>query len=553
MTQPPKRNVAVFDSKPKIEKVEFSNRASSHIGCFQPDVLSFTPGNNIGIVGKILPCFDFGIELHDTEFKKGYISYRELENEISRFFLEAPCHSFFGNNKLKFFSPKIYHAHVLADHYGFERPPNRDPIDDVHDFVKSSARDRYGYLLPGTSNWGKPTLKSAESRLFLNVYGRKSNDRVFSNMIIDLSALAKTDLVEKLDALKPEGVESWDPNYPYYLFGDVTDPTRGAIFHTGKIKRPGPARTYEFNGIIFNDDNEQDNTRGMKEYNTLQFLEGRVNMWSTDPTYNPMIVMSYQDIVHIMVEDGFIPVELIKEACSDYADVGATTRGPIPPAAKPQPPPHQASPAVAHTPRPAASAPPPPPPPPPPAPPPPPPVEAVKELEYYCSVPGVFSVEMLPESKIQDLLDAGHLVQVNKDGRWVTTDNLDVLGFRLPRKHTPPPPPPPPDKPAPPPPPPPPREEAPPRMDGYVPPKISSTAPTPTPVEATTTSPAAGSPDPRLTPRELELLKKGWNMYKTSKNPVIEATPDFTPMDVVESLDLMGKYDEHGVPLNQPF
>lgn len=544
MTQPPQRNVAVFDSKPAVEKVSFDKPSKNYVGCFPPNISCFTPGNSIGFVGKILPSFDFGIELHDTSFKQGYLRYREVENEITRFFLEAPCHSFFGYNKYKFFSPLIYHAHVLAFHYGFEKPPKRDPIDDIYDYVTDSARDRYGYLLPSQSNWGKPTLKKSERRLFLNTYGRKSNDTQFSNTIIDLSALAKTDLIDKMDLLKPEGIEPWDKNFPYYLFGDVTDPERGAIFRTGKVKRPGPQKTYEFNGLIFNEDDGQDHTRGMKGFDSRPYLEGRVNMWSTNPEYNPMIVMTYQEIVDLMVDDKFIPLELIKTVCSDFADVGASTRGPIPPSqpTSPQRPvPPQQKPAAAPPPR---SAPPPPPPPPPP----PSDEPHAAELEYYCSVPGVFSVEMLSESKIQDLLDAGHLVQVNKDGRWVSTDKLDVLGFRVPRKHTPPPPPPPPA-------PPPPQE--PPRMDGYVPPKVG---PKPAPVQppepespAATESQPSGKVDPNLTPRQLELLKKGWKMYKETKNPVIEATPDFNTMDVVESLDLMAKYDEHGVPLNQPF
>lgn len=215
MTQPPQRNVAVFDSKPAVEKVSFDRPSKGYVGCFQANISCFTPGNSIGFVGKILPSFDFGIELHDTSFKQGYLRYREVENEITRFFLEAPCHSFFGYNKYKFFSPLIYHANVLAFHYGFEKPPKRDPIDDIYDYVTDSARDRYGYLLPSQSNWGKPTLKKSERRLFLNTYGRKSNDTQFSNTIIDLSALAKTDLIDKMDLLKPEGIEPWDKNFPY--------------------------------------------------------------------------------------------------------------------------------------------------------------------------------------------------------------------------------------------------------------------------------------------------------------------------------------------------
>lgn len=567
MSEQPARANYSFKAPPSIERPygastpQVEPTSQKIINFFNPSARSFTPGNSIGFIGKIMPAFDFSIQPFDTSFKDNYGSYRQGEEDhISRFFLEAPCHTFFGNGKYKFFSPLIYYTGALAEPDSFERPVKRDPIDDIYDYVKKHAYERYGDLLKYTD--GKSYhLKKSEKRLFVNAYGRKTNESAYFNTIIDISALAKMDLIDKLDILRPDGVDVFDPDFPYYLFGDVTNPERGALFHTQRVSKVLNGKTYSFNSLVFNKDDAPDSIEGMRSYDTRPFLNQRVNIWTTDTSDNPMIVLDYQEIVNLIISDGFIPIELVKEACSDFANTGNTTRAPLPerervPQSMPAPPVnHRSEPPREPAPPPPPARPAPPPPTPTPPPPPPPrPAPVVNELSYYCSVPGVADVVLYPESKIQSLLDSGLEVSVNKDGRWLATEDLDVIGFRLPKKGAPLPPPPPA------PPPPKPQEYGVP-TDGYVPPTINP-APAqsrePAPAKEPDTSQSAPTRkqevDPNLTENQLRILREGWAIYKAEGESALTASSSYPVNDLVEFLSLMETYDENGLfKADKPF
>lgn len=526
-------------------KVDFIGYFRNHID------VSLTPGEKKPFKGKILPSFDWSVSVVDTEFKKSYIPYRDDLGSYAGFFLIAWVHSFFGNSQNRFISPLTWSN--LAYIPGDDEPDKADPVNDMQDFVFKDETKRYAHLLARKRDGSAPPLTRASERVFFNAYGRRGTESDPKLTIIDMSASSRKNLLNnKLAALRPADVKVWDKNYPEYLFGDVTDPRGGAVVRSVAEITTSGTNTYKYTALAFNENNVLDNTEGMRSYACMELLEKRHNLWSADMEVNPLIILSYQQLVDFIIADGFMPIELVKEACSYHADIGANPRGPIPPrnvpkaapypddvgedprevhkrrleedmaiAAKEQEIKEQARKAKAREDAARAAA-------------------TADEKKYFATCKGLFDVVEKPESEIQKLLNEGYVVKLYVNDKWISNHQLDTLGFKLPK------PPEPKREEAPKRPPPPPPDDDDDLTDTYVAPMVApKPAPPPPPPPPEDDTPENKEVLTDLDADDLELLKVGYAMYRGGKGKV-EATPDFSAEKVNRFLMLFMEYNEDG-------
>jgi len=543
--QPVFRNQLPPDEETQPEsKVDFIGYFKNH------GEVSLTPSEKKPFKGKILPAFDWSVSVVDDSFNKSYHPYRDELGSYAGFFLIAWVHSYFGNSQNRFISPLTWKN--LAYIPGEEDQDKADPVNDMQDFAFNDSTKKYAHLLMRKAGGGAPPLSKATERVFFNAYGRRGNEEERKLTIIDMSASARKNLLNnKLAALRPSDVKVWDKNYPEYLFGDVTDPKGGAVVRSIQETMTTGTNTYKYTGMAFNDNNVLDNTDGMRSYACMELLEKRYNLWSSDLNVNPLIILSYQEIVDFIIEDGFMPVELVKEACSHHANIGANPRGPLPPRTPPKsvPPPARKE-----------------------APSGPDPMELIrqrqredaeiqkrqeeaerrkaereaeaaasKEKEYFASCKGMFDVTEKSQSEIQKLLDEGYAVRIYYGDKWLGSYMLEPLGFKLPRPPEPkreepkkrPPPPPPDDD-----------DDAEP-TDTYVAPMGAPkpAPPPPPPVEEEVTKDTEVLTD--LDEDDLRILKVGYALYRNGKGKV-EATPDFSVTEVNRFLLLFAEYNVDG-------
>jgi hypothetical protein len=107
-----------------------------------------------------------------------------------------------------------------------------------------------------------------------------------------------------------------DPNWPHYLYGDITDPQSGIMVETTSI----PSNPQPFNGFVFTTGSHK-SLKGVRQYPVPpEALAGRYHLYGDSSAFK---IMGAQEIVEFLVEDGAIPYNIIEEVCSNYAHIPA--------------------------------------------------------------------------------------------------------------------------------------------------------------------------------------------------------------------------------------
>lgn len=441
----------------QIQKQIKSQKESSYWGgYYQPGVFGGTPSKNKMFSGRILPAFNYQLSMADSEFAKSWAPYRNNDNVdtetnqpvLNAFFAVVAAYSWFGNKQVSFLSPSTrrYTQSIMRG------PEIIDPVQDIRNYAKKHDDPAIRALTERQENKkdAKVIIPYPQRRYVFNFYGTAGADRNIRNMLIDVSQKAFEDFAAKLSEWRPAHEQVLDQNWPNYLYGDVTDPQTGLMIDTVSI----PATPQPFNGFAFTSGSHK-SLKGIRQYPVPE--EALVNRYHLYGDTSVFKIMSAQEIVDFLVEDGAIPYHLIQEVCGNYTNVppqpsGAKVfpgshdeeeeHGFVPPV--PVPMPTQASPRpVAPPPPPPAQAAPPPPPPPPPA----------VESEYWVMLDGVVQGECTYKaSDVQDIVNKNpqnkFMVCDSKSGVW---QGLSEAGFTQPKASPPPPPPPPQAAPPPPP------------------------------------------------------------------------------------------------------
>lgn len=290
-------------------------------GYFKQGIYGATPSQKKSFYGRILPMFDyFNLSPVDMDFPMSWAPYRD-KNKINQetgqpslnsFFGIAYTYSWFGNKSVSFVSPssRRFTEGVSRGHDCI------DPVIDIRNYAKKHEDSKVRALTEREENKkdAKVILPYPSLRYFFNFYGSSSADRTMRNYVIDVSKKAFEDLATKLGEWRPAHEQIIDPNWENYLFGDITDPQTGLAVETTSI----PSNPQPFNGFVL----ASGSHKSLKNVRSVPVpkdcLPNRAQFFGPNNCFK---LMSAQEIVDFLVEDGSIPYFLIQEVCSNYANV----------------------------------------------------------------------------------------------------------------------------------------------------------------------------------------------------------------------------------------
>jgi hypothetical protein len=291
-------------------------------GYFKTGVYGGTPTQKKAYSGRILPAFNYALSQADAEFLNSWMPYRNADNidsetnqpVLNAFFAVVAAYSWFGNKQVSFLSP----ATRRFTHSVSRGPELIDPVQDIRNYAKKHDDPSIRALTerPENKKDAKIVIPYSQRRYVFNFYGTNGVDRNPRNYLIDVSQKAFEDLSGKLSEWRPAHEQTIDPNWPHYLYGDITDPNTGIFVETTSI----PSNPQPFNGFVFTTGSHK-SLKGVRQAPVpAEALAGRYHLYGDNSSFK---IMEAQEIVEFLVEDGAIPYNIIEEVCSNYAHVPA--------------------------------------------------------------------------------------------------------------------------------------------------------------------------------------------------------------------------------------
>lgn len=313
------------------ETSEFSKMPQ--INMFKPKGLFPTVlKEKANVTGFILPSFDSSLSEYDQSRVSSWEAYRDASsfdqstglNEFTSWFIplgtlddtgkyvtKGGIYQYFGNSKSTFISPSLI-------------PGQSDPIMDlrIHIFKKRkegdttyihlTERPKYNAANPKeTAVWALPSTKMA---YLINAYCTGSNQydddhTKMMNRILMLNSAAFDELIKDLDAYRPGNMTSIDPNWPDFMFGDITNPERAIKFTSQAAKT-----NISFTKMCLGTYDRRTGLSYVTEDLTThpEILAGRYDLTDTD---NLIHIPTYDEVVNQLVIEGTVPYNLIAEVC----------------------------------------------------------------------------------------------------------------------------------------------------------------------------------------------------------------------------------------------
>lgn len=307
----------------QIQKQIKAEKESSYWGgYYKPGVYGGTPTQKKSFSGRILPAFNYNLSQADSDFPTSWMPYRNVDNVdpetnqpvLSAFFAVVAAYSWFGNKQVSFLSPS-----TLRFTQSISRGPELiDPVQDIRNYAKKHEDPAIRALTerPENKKDAKIVIPYAQRRYVFNFFGTAGIDRNIRNYLVDVSQKAFEDLATKLSEWRPAHEQILDKNWPNYLYGDITDPQNGIMVDTLSI----PSNPQPFNGFAFTSGSHK-SLKGIRQQPVpMEALAGRYHLYGPQSVFK---IMSVQEIVDFLVDDGAIPHHLIEEVCSNYARVPA--------------------------------------------------------------------------------------------------------------------------------------------------------------------------------------------------------------------------------------
>lgn len=270
--------------------------------------------------GIILPAFDSSLSEYDTARPASYEPYRSdtLQDKKTGFgaftgwFTSVKGYCYYGSGKSTFVSPQTAEM--------------ADPIKELRSYVfnldKQMGDKTYLHLVDSKDPRNAVTPLPRESNIALvNVWAgttnEKAKDQSVTNRVLVLREQAFTKLRHDLNTLRPVTVDvPSDPDFPMFLYGDITSPKIGALQFSTMMYTPenggfaGPA--LDLGKLVHQGAGKQviSTTRVPV---TEAMLRGRYDVADAD---NVLHIPSYEEIVDLLVEEGLVPYELVQRVCS---------------------------------------------------------------------------------------------------------------------------------------------------------------------------------------------------------------------------------------------
>jgi hypothetical protein len=295
------------------------------ISMFHAGVDYYYPKGTESVRMKILPARASAdtMSRQDPEWPYSVLPYRDMTGEIldaatqteafTNWFAVIKGYRFFGRNGDSFISPLTLKLAGVTD-------PNEcaDPIRDCYNWIKREGGEQYKHLIDKPKDQKKDAPVSYPKDIVI-FCAEVCKDNKWTPRLVVTSTAAKDDLLRQLSIGTPyKSNEPYDPDFPMYLYGDITNPERGLVVHTCSKKTP----TYSFNGFAIGD-SEREVSNATARVTPREALAKRPALLSCDT----LKILTYQELVDYIVADGTIPVEVIEAACGRFAKVDPSKAG----------------------------------------------------------------------------------------------------------------------------------------------------------------------------------------------------------------------------------
>jgi hypothetical protein len=433
---------------------------------------------------RVLPAFEYNYDTMQPVSQTGYVPYRnsaQMDPETQRpvftdWYFPLKVHKMIGHRQRSFVSPLLTQTFDSKD---------VDPLHNIYMMARNSDNPDWRSLTEKEDKEFNAVIR--RYRIFYAMNVLMTFDGALSNRVAVGTSETLNSLKKKLNLRAGRGDEVLDPEWPDYVFGDITSPYYG-LWATVK---PGVFNDANMKCAMFffGSGTPDDRPIGISKYPIdpndgwgQAFLAGRYNIADTEKVTR---ISTPEEILHFVVEDDYLPYELVQNACGHLWTVPprhARTHVPAP-HLPPQPPNGAPPPPAGNTVTHAAATPP----------------QPTAERRFWLDIGGK-ATGPYPESQIRGMVNqGGRDLQVLLDGS-TTWSMASAYGIMPAPKPAPAPaaPPPPPRGAAPP--PPPARTVAPPPPPGTAaaapPPPGRSTAPPPPPGGQAPPPPPTGAPPP---------------------------------------------------------
>lgn len=297
------------------------------VGFFHDGVRTIGLNKKTSYQFRILPAFDANrFRETDAEYATSYLPYRDKNlnpdstntEGFTPWYYVFRVHHFLGRLNKSFVSP-------LTGHHG--SPVGIDPVLDCYMLCKKTDSLKHLIEKPKNKTDGfNAVVTTPRNMPFFNVLVLQEKQWVNAVMYCTISAM--DDLKGKLALRAGRNDAVISPEWPDYIYGDVTHPTQG-LLATSRVSKVG-TNAIETSCIFFSSrDGVLDGSQTAPVDPSTPFgqqtLSGRYNLLDPEKVIK---VATYDEILEYIVKDGTIPYEVICAACQPHC-----ARIPAPPTA----------------------------------------------------------------------------------------------------------------------------------------------------------------------------------------------------------------------------
>jgi hypothetical protein len=263
---------------------------------------------------RIMPAFKFNYDTMTPESPTSYVPYRnpdQLDPETQRpvftdWYFPLKVHKMIGNRQRSFVSPLLVHSFDSKD---------VDPLHNIYMMARNSDNTDWRNLTEKEDKEFNATIR--RYRIFYAMNVLMTFDNSLSNRVAVGTSETLNSLKKKLNLRAGRGDDIIDPEWNDYVFGDVTSPYYGlwATVKPGVFNDAGMKCAMFF----FGPNTPDDRPLGVTKYPIdpaadwgQAFLAGRYNIADTEKVTR---ISTPEEILHYVVEDDYLPYELVQNAC----------------------------------------------------------------------------------------------------------------------------------------------------------------------------------------------------------------------------------------------
>jgi hypothetical protein len=285
--------------------------------------------NTYGV--RLLPAFDRSLTPGTDEFKLSALPYRDRDNvdpssghpKFTDFYFVVKGYNFLGNDKGSYISPLT-----------LERRDARgvDPLHDIHYTAAASQNPDWKRLSEKPTNFkddGYSAIIPKYKRFTIaNAIVEIEKTGQIENRLVVFGSACLDMLKLELNKYRPAIVkEVADPDWDSYLFGDVTHPLYGTW---ATVKKTVFNTTSGMSDAGFHFSLKADTLNGRTAYPLegdwgSDMLKGRYDIKDLEKVTR---IWTAEEILDFIVADGFVPYELIQEACGNRWTIPAESTHP---------------------------------------------------------------------------------------------------------------------------------------------------------------------------------------------------------------------------------